>query len=291
MPTNELSLSLAVLIDADNTSARYAHAIFEEIVKLGEANVRRIYGDFSGTRLAGWNREIQSLAILQHQQRNNTTGKNAADIALVIDAMDLMHKGKLDGFCLISSDSDFTRLAQRLREDGLVVYGFGERKTPEAFRNACNRFIYVDNLSETAAGEETGATAAVPSGGGKEGIPFEEEFVYGCIFELIQETQRLAADIDSRHDKLQSVIRSSGVDTRETADGAEKIVRVTISEGETGGRLFFEYTRDIKNILLLLSCQTRNLYAIFPRLNSELVSLLDYEGKVVGKVRVKEFFD
>jgi len=138
--------SLAVLIDADNTSARYAHAIFEEIAKFGEANVRRIYGDFSGTRLSGWNDAVQSLAILQHQQRNNTTGKNAADIALVIDAMDLMHKGMLDGVCLISSDSDFTRLAQRLREDGIRVYGFGERKTPEAFRSACNQFIYVENL-------------------------------------------------------------------------------------------------------------------------------------------------
>ncbi len=150
--------SLAVLIDADNSSARYAQAIFEEIVKLGEANVRRIYGDFSDRRLAGWDGEIQSLAILQHQQRSNTTGKNAADIALVIDAMDLMHKGKLDGFCIVSSDSDFTRLAQRLREDGLVVYGFGERKTPEAFRNACSRFIYLENILETEP--EKGKAAA-----------------------------------------------------------------------------------------------------------------------------------
>ena len=153
--------SLAVLIDADNTSARYAHAIFEEIVKLGEANVRRIYGDFSGSRLSGWDGAIQSLAILQHQQRSNTTGKNAADIALVIDAMDMMHKGRLDGFCLVSSDSDFTRLAQRLREDGLVVYGFGERKTPEAFRNACSRFIYLDNIVETEPVKKKGATASV----------------------------------------------------------------------------------------------------------------------------------
>ena len=158
---------MAVLIDAGNTSARHAHAIFEEIVKLGEANVRRIYGDFSGTRLAGWNKQIQSLAILQHQQRSNTTGKNASDIALVIDAMDLMHKGKLDGFCLVSSDSDFTRLAQRLREDGLVVYGFGERKTPEAFRSACNRFIYVDNLMEDGADKENGE-AASPAAAKKE---------------------------------------------------------------------------------------------------------------------------
>ena len=152
--------SLAVLIDADNTSARYAQALFEEIVKLGEANVRRIYGDFSGSRLAGWDAAIQSLAILQHQQRSNTKGKNAADIALVIDAMDLMHKGRLDGFCLVSSDSDFTRLAQRLREDGLAVYGFGERKTPEAFRNACSRFIYLENVLETGVEKDDGGAGA-----------------------------------------------------------------------------------------------------------------------------------
>ena len=154
--------SLAVLIDADNTSARYAKAIFEEIIKLGEANVRRIYGDFSGTRLKSWNDAIQSLAILQHQQRSNTTGKNASDIALVIDAMDLMHKGNLDGFCLVSSDSDFTRLAQRLREEGMVVYGFGEHKAVEAFRNACNRFIYVENLVEALV--EKGDAGAASAG-------------------------------------------------------------------------------------------------------------------------------
>ena len=142
-----------MLIDADNTSPVYAQAVFDEIVKFGEANVRRTYGDFSGNRLSGWNVAIESLAILQHQQRNNTTGKNAADIALVIDAMDLMFKGKLDGFCLVSSDSDFTRLTQRLREDGLAVYGFGERKTPVAFRNACTRFVYVENLLEVFAGK------------------------------------------------------------------------------------------------------------------------------------------
>ena len=148
MASNGETKSLAVLIDADNTSARHAQAIFDEIVKLGEANVRRIYGDFSGGRLSGWDGAIQSLAILQHQQRSNSRGKNASDIALVIDAMDLMHKNTLDGIVLVSSDSDFTRLAQRLREEGLVVYGFGERKAVEAFRNACSRFIYVENLLE-----------------------------------------------------------------------------------------------------------------------------------------------
>ena len=159
--------SLAVLIDADNTSACYAQAIFEEIVKFGEANVRRIYGDFSGTRLASWDKAIQSLAILQHQQRSNITGKNAADIALVIDAMDPMSKGNLDGVCLISSDSDFTRLAQRLREEGLTVYGFGERKTPEAFRNACSRFIYLENVLESGT-EKANVGAASASSDKKE---------------------------------------------------------------------------------------------------------------------------
>ena len=167
MADNGAPKSLAVLIDADNTSARYAQAIFEEIVTLGEANVRRIFGDFSSSRLAGWDGAIKSLAILQNQQRSNTTGKNAADIALVIDAMDLMHKGKLDGFCLVSSDSDFTRLAQRLREDGLQVYGFGERKTPEAFRNACTRFIYVENLVEAVA-EKGGASSTTATAAEKQ---------------------------------------------------------------------------------------------------------------------------
>ena len=166
MPEARESKSLAVLIDADNTSAKHAQAIFEEIAKLGEANVRRIYGDFSGSRLSGWDGAIQSMAILQHQQRSNSNGKNASDIALVIDAMDLIYKRTLDGVVLVSSDSDFTRLAQRLREEGLEVYGFGERKAVEAFRNACNRFIYVENLTEPDA--EKGSDE---QGAGKETEP------------------------------------------------------------------------------------------------------------------------
>ena len=148
---------LAVLIDADNASARHARAIFEEIAQLGQANVRRIYGDFVSERLRGWRDIMQSLSIVPTQQSSYTTGKNAADITLVIDAMDLAHQNKLDGFCLVSSDSDFTRLAQRLREDGVSVFGFGAKKTPEAFRNACSRFIYVENLgSEDQENESTG---------------------------------------------------------------------------------------------------------------------------------------
>lgn len=158
----------AVLIDADNISARFAEPIFEEIARFGEAGIRRIYGDFSGGAPQGWNKEtLASLAIVPHQQFANTTGKNASDIALVIDAMDILHSGRFDGFVLISSDSDFTRLASRIREQGLDVYGMGMRKTPAAFVKACKRFIYVENLVPEATrgkvrAEEAPAAEAEP---------------------------------------------------------------------------------------------------------------------------------
>lgn len=136
----------AVLIDADNTSPRIAAGLFEEIAKFGEASVRRIYGDFSSPRLRSWTEILQRYAIDPYQQFAYTSGKNASDIALVIDAMDLLHSGRFDGFCLVSSDSDFTRLASRLREEGADVYGFGTQRTPESFRQACRRFVYTENL-------------------------------------------------------------------------------------------------------------------------------------------------
>ncbi|MEX0758217.1 MAG: NYN domain-containing protein [Tistlia sp.] len=230
------SRSLAVLIDADNTSARYAAAIFDEIAALGEANVRRIYGDFSGGRLGGWDGAVQSLAILQHQQRSNTTGKNAADIALVIDAMDLMYKGRLDGFCLVSSDSDFTRLAQRLREDGLAVYGFGERKTPEAFRNACTRFIYVENLVEppaTAVAASGKAAAPAPDQRkepASKAVPVilkamagaEDEEGWTPLSAVGSRIGNIAPDFDPRsfgHAKLSTLVEKSGAfETRRSPD-------------------------------------------------------------------------
>lgn len=146
MAADNRSPRFAVLIDADNTSPRIAAGLFDEVAKFGEASVRRIYGDFSGQRLKSWTDILQKHAIDPYQQFAYTTGKNASDIALVIDAMDLLHSGRFDGFCLVSSDSDFTRLASRLREQGADVYGFGEQKTPESFRQACRRFIYTENL-------------------------------------------------------------------------------------------------------------------------------------------------
>lgn len=137
---------LAVLIDADNTSYKHARAIFDEIASFGEASVRRIYGDFSSGHMKGWSGVQAEFGIVPHHQPANTVGKNASDIALVIDAMDLMHSGRFDGFVLVSSDSDFTRLASRVREQGLDVYGIGQQKTPDAFRKACKRFIFVENI-------------------------------------------------------------------------------------------------------------------------------------------------
>ena len=142
---------LAVLIDADNTSSKVADAPFDEVAKIGEASLRRIYGDFSDSRLRGWADILARHAILPTQQFAYTSGKNSSDIVLVIDAMDLLHSGRFDGFVLVSSDSDFTRLAARIREQGLDVYGIGQAKTPESFRQACTRFIFTENFVPPAA--------------------------------------------------------------------------------------------------------------------------------------------
>jgi uncharacterized LabA/DUF88 family protein len=149
----------AVLIDADNTSPQIAGGLFEEIAKFGEASARRIYGDFSTPQLRSWSDILQKYAIDPYQQFAYTKGKNASDIALVIDAMDLLHSERFDGFCLVSSDSDFTRLASRLREQGADVYGFGAQKTPESFRQACQRFIFTENLVPRAANSGASAVA------------------------------------------------------------------------------------------------------------------------------------
>ena len=134
---------LAVLIDADNAPADIIDRLLEEVAKYGIASVKRIYGDWSHG-LSKWKAALLPHAIIPVQQFAYTKGKNATDMALVIDAMDLLYSGNFDGFCIVSSDSDFTRLASRLRESGLTVYGFGEKKTPEAFRKACDKFVYTE---------------------------------------------------------------------------------------------------------------------------------------------------
>lgn len=139
---------LAVLIDADNSQPNIIQALLEEIAKYGTATVKRIYGDWTNPHLKGWKDHLLEHAIQPFQQFGYTRGKNATDSALIIDAMDLLYSVSLDGFCLVSSDSDFTRLAARIRESGLKVYGFGEKKTPRAFVAACDKFVYTEILRE-----------------------------------------------------------------------------------------------------------------------------------------------
>jgi len=139
---------LAVLIDADNTQPAIIEGLLDEIAKYGVASVKRIYGDWTSTHLRSWKERLLANAIQPIQQFSYTTGKNATDSAMIIDAMDLLYSEKLDGFCIVSSDSDFTRLASRLRESGCTVYGFGEEKTPKAFVKVCDKFIFTEILLE-----------------------------------------------------------------------------------------------------------------------------------------------
>ena len=145
MATNT-NQKLAVLIDADNAQASVIQELLAEVSRYGTATIKRAYGDWTTTNLRGWKDVLHTMAIQPVQQFAYTSGKNATDSALIIDAMDVLHTGSVDGFCLVSSDSDFTRLATRIREAGLVVYGFGERKTPEPFVAACDKFIYTEIL-------------------------------------------------------------------------------------------------------------------------------------------------
>lgn len=160
---NGASRLLAVLVDADNIPARYAEAIFKEITTFGEPALRRVYGDWSSSRLNPWSEKVLALGLVAHQETANTKGKNASDIGLVIDAMDILHSGRFDGFVLVSSDSDFTRLASRIREQGLDVIGIGEAKAPVSLRNVCNRFVLIENIVDEPQLPTKGAAKA-PSG-------------------------------------------------------------------------------------------------------------------------------
>src|SRR6201747_333067 len=141
-------LKLAVLIDADNVPYANVKEMFEEIAKYGTPTFKRIYGDWTKPTLSGWKTVLLENAITPIQQYSYTTGKNSSDSAMIIDAMDILYTGRVDGFCIVSSDSDFTRLATRLREAGMKVFGMGEQKTPSAFRAACDKFIYIEILSK-----------------------------------------------------------------------------------------------------------------------------------------------
>lgn len=155
-------MRLAVLIDADNASAAVIGDILSEVASLGTASVKRVYGDFTTPNLSGWRPALLEHAIQPVQQFRNTVGKNASDSALIIDAMDLLHTRELQGFCLVSSDSDFTRLATRIREDGFPVYGFGEEKTPKSFISACDRFTYTEIFRTRTVSSSKGVAPTGP---------------------------------------------------------------------------------------------------------------------------------
>ncbi len=173
MNTDKSNPRLAVLIDADNTFnvIPIIDELFEEISKFGDASVRRIYGDWTQHQLSRWKEILPKHAIQPIQQYANTKGKNATDSALIIDAMDLLYTAPLDGFCIVSSDSDFTRLAIRFRESGKLVYGFGEQKTPESLRAACNQFIYIEILSQNKLAENATTSLDAPSAKSKKTKP------------------------------------------------------------------------------------------------------------------------
>jgi uncharacterized LabA/DUF88 family protein len=160
----ENTARLAVLIDADNAQASIIEELLAEVAKYGTAHVKRAYGDWTAPNLRSWKDQLLAQSIQPIQQFAYTTGKNATDAAMVIDAMDLLYSGRFDGFCIVSSDSDFTRLAARLRESGMTVYGFGERKTPNPFIAACDKFVYVENLrfADEDTPDSPGAKKATP---------------------------------------------------------------------------------------------------------------------------------
>jgi uncharacterized LabA/DUF88 family protein len=157
---SENSTRLAVLIDADNAQPSITEGLLAEVAKYGTAHVKRAYGDWTAPQLRGWKDQLLSQSIQPIQQFAYTRGKNATDAAMVIDAMDLLYSGRFDGFCIVSSDSDFTRLAARLRESALTVYGFGERKTPKPFVAACDKFIYIENLTFDDSDDESDVVPA-----------------------------------------------------------------------------------------------------------------------------------
>ena len=240
MPADPRSPRLAVLVDADNIPARHIEAVLDDIAGLGEPSVRRVYGDWSSQALAQWKEKARSLGLVMHQQSANTKGKNASDIGLVIDAMDILHLGKVDGFVLVSSDSDFTRLASRIREDGLQVIGVGEKKTPESLRNVCNRFIFLENLTTAPEPATDAPTPAKPAKAEKDApskaIPLilaamkkigVEEDAYS-LGQLGNVLVQLYPDFDSRSygsQKLSDLLKRTGRFDVTKGEGNRLIVR------------------------------------------------------------------
>ena len=201
MTINKKELNFAVLFDADNVPASHVQEMLNEIAKYGVPTIKRIYGDWTKPNLASWKAVLLENAITPIQQYGYTTGKNATDSAMIIDAMDILHSNKVDGFCIVSSDSDFTRLATRLRESSKMVIGMGEKKTPRPFIVSCDKFIYIENLGNDdeenqEEPQDESAPQAATNDGIKKATQPKERITYAIIKLLRQTIDDLADDND-----------------------------------------------------------------------------------------------
>jgi hypothetical protein len=258
----ENSGTLALLIDGDNASPKIIVGLMAEIANYGTASVKRIYGDWTGPNLKGWKECLLEHSIQPIQQFAYTTGKNATDGAMIIDAMDLLYTGRFSGFCIVSSDSDFARLAARIREQAVTVYGFGERKTPRPFITACDKFVYFDVLSGSAGEIENAAVRAPQkSTGTKQPVPVKaatrtalnkatEDMLVKALMATADEDGRAnlaqvgghlakqAPDFDARNygfPRLSDLVKASDVVTVERAADNPKVVMVRLKEAPKVG--------------------------------------------------------
>ena len=252
-----MDLNLAVLIDGDNIPSAYVKEMMEEIAKYGNPTIKRIYGDWTNPRLGKWKNVLLENAITPIQQYGYTQGKNATDSAMIIDAMDVLYSGKVGGFCIVSSDSDFTRLATRLREAGMQVFGIGEKKTPSPFIVACDKFIYIEILKQQSEEEDTSGTAkgttAAKSSIDKltskeirwisstiDDVADDDGWAFlGDVGSLLQKKQ---PNFDARNygfQKLTPLISSISdfeVERREDSKGRKKLIYVKIKEKKAKGK-------------------------------------------------------
>jgi len=251
-----MDIKLAVLIDGDNIPSAYVKEMMEEIAKYGSPTIKRIYGDWTKPHLSKWKKVLLENAITPIQQYGYTTGKNATDSAMIIDAMDILYSEKVDGFCLVSSDSDFTRLATRLREAGMQVFGIGEKKTPNPFIVACDKFIYIEILKYQAEENEPEFKEHSPSI--KESIdkitPKDVRFISNTISDIADDDgwaflgdvgsmlQKKQPNFDSRNygfQKLTPLINSISkfeIERREDSKGRFKLIYVKIKEQKPNKR-------------------------------------------------------